>query len=295
MRISTVLSVFATATLVAAKSTRLVGRKDYTNAATKLKLSALSPKVFSDYSSFQHQKQKRQTSYLNDNSQKFAVNGSAIPDVDFDIGESYAGLLPISSASNETRELYFWFFPSENPLASDEITIWLNGGPGCSSLEGLLQENGPFLWQYGTFAPVKNPYTWVNLTNMVWVEQPVGTGFSQGVPTAEDEEDVAEQFLGFFKNFVDAFALQGRKVYITGESYAGYYVPYIANAMLDANDSTYYNVEAILIYDPSTSTDTVQQQSASTMQKATNHEMLTVTLSPRRRLRRRKRQPLLPQ
>ncbi|KAL8862714.1 MAG: hypothetical protein Q9178_001212 [Gyalolechia marmorata] len=277
MRISTVLRVFGTATLVAAKSTRLVGRKDYTNAATKLKSSALSPKVFTDYSSSQHQKQKRQSSYLNYHSQKFAVNGSAIPDVDFDIGESYAGLLPISSASNETRELYFWFFPSEHPLASDEITIWLNGGPGCSSLEGLLQENGPFLWQYGTFAPVKNPYTWVNLTNMVWVEQPVGTGFSQGVPTAEDEEDVAEQFLGFFKTFVDTFALQGRKVYIAGESYAGvcsisrqtlsgdsrvlqYYVPYIANAMLDANDSTYYNVEAILIYDPSTSTDTVQQQ-----------------------------------
>lgn len=87
--------------------------------------------------------------------------------MDFDIGESYAGLLPISSASNETRELYFWFFPSSNPLASNEITIWLNGGPGCSSLEGLLQENGPFLWQYGTFAPVKNPYTWVNLTKYV--------------------------------------------------------------------------------------------------------------------------------
>ena len=90
----------------------------------------------------------------------------------FDIGESYAGLLPISSDKNETRELYFWYFPSENPAAEDEITIWLNGGPGCSSLEGLLQENGPFLWQYGTFAPVKNPYTWINLTNMVWVEQP---------------------------------------------------------------------------------------------------------------------------
>ena len=108
---------------------------------------------------------------------EFAVNGSAIPDVDFDIGESYAGLLPISSKFNETRELYFWYFPSTNPLAGDEITIWLNGGPGCSSLEGLLQENGPFLWQYGTFAPVPNPWTWVNLTNMVWVEQPVGSTY----------------------------------------------------------------------------------------------------------------------
>ncbi|CAL8577504.1 hypothetical protein XPA_003329 [Xanthoria parietina] len=257
MRISTFLYLFAT-TLVAARSTRHVGRKDYTNPATKLQSRQLSPQPYPDDSL--HPKQKRQSSYLNPVSQKFAVNGSAIPDVDFDIGESYAGLLPISSASNETRELYFWFFPSENPLASDEITIWLNGGPGCSSLEGLLQENGPFLWQYGTFAPVKNPYTWVNLTNMVWVEQPVGTGFSQGTPTATNENEVAEQFLGFFKNFVDTFALQGKKVYITGESYAGYYVPYIANAMLDANDTTYYDVEAILIYDPSTSTDAVQEQ-----------------------------------
>lgn len=53
------------------------------------------------------------------------------------------------------------------------------------------------------------------------VEQPVGTGFSQGTPTAKNENEVAEQFLGFFKNFVDTFALQGKKVYITGESYAG--------------------------------------------------------------------------
>jgi carboxypeptidase D len=188
------------------------------------------------------------------------VNGSAIPNVTFDIGESYAGLLPISSNANETRQLYFWFFPSSNPAASNEITIWLNGGPGCSSLEGLLQENGPFLWQYGTFAPVQNPYTWVNLTNMVWVEQPVGTGFSQGIPTATSETDVASQFMGFWKNFVDTFELQGRQVFITGESYAGAYVPYIADAMFNANDTTYYNVDSIMIYDPSTSTDAIQDQ-----------------------------------
>ncbi len=192
---------------------------------------------------------------------EFAVNGTGIPDVNFDIGESYAGLLPISNDPNETRQLYFWFFPSTNPAASDEITIWLNGGPGCSSLEGLLQENGPFLWQYGTFAPVRNPYTWVNLTNMIWVEQPVGTGFSQGTPSAMSESDVARQFLGFFKNFVDTFGLQGRKIYIAGESYAGYYIPYIADAMLNSQDTAHFDVKGILMYDPSTSTDTVQEQS----------------------------------
>jgi carboxypeptidase D len=94
--------------------------------------------------------------------------------------------------------------------------------PGCSSLEGFLQENGPIQWQYGTYAPVQNPWSWSNLTNVVWVEQPVGTGFTQGTPTATSEADVAAQFLGFWKNFVDTFSLQGRKVFITGESYAGY-------------------------------------------------------------------------
>lgn len=59
---------------------------------------------------------------------EYAVNGSGIPEVDFDIGESYAGLMPISTKANETDQFYFWFFPSENPLASDEILIWLNGG-----------------------------------------------------------------------------------------------------------------------------------------------------------------------
>lgn len=87
-------------------------------------------------------------------------------------------------------------------------------------MEGLLQENGPFLWQWGTFKPVANPWGWHHLTNMVWVDQPVTTGFSTGNATAKDEFDVAKQFLGFFKNFVDTFALHGYKVYVAGESYA---------------------------------------------------------------------------
>ncbi|PYH90769.1 serine-type carboxypeptidase F [Aspergillus ellipticus CBS 707.79] len=186
--------------------------------------------------------------YLTNKTAKFLVNGTSIPEVDFDIGESYSGLLPNTPASNTS--LYFWFFPSQNPKASDEITIWLNGGPGCSSLDGLIQENGPFLWQEGTYKPVPNPYSWTNLTNIVYVDQPAGTGFSPGPPTVNNEEDVAAQFNSWFKHFVDTFDLHGRKVYITGESYAGMYIPYIASAMLDKEDTTYFNVKGIQINDP---------------------------------------------
>lgn len=89
------------------------------------------------------QLEKRDSRFLNNNTQKFVVDGTKIPDVDFDIGESYAGLLPISQAEDEDRQLYFWFFPSTNPDAGEELVIWFNGGPGCSSLSGLLTENGP--------------------------------------------------------------------------------------------------------------------------------------------------------
>lgn len=178
----------------------------------------------------------------------------------FDVGESYAGLLPISDSPDESRKLFFWFFPTANPAAKDEITIWFNGGPGCSSLSGLLTENGPFTFEAGTLAPVQNPYSWTNLTNMMWVEQPVGVGFSQGTPNITNEVELAQEFIGFYKSFVNAFQVQNRKVYLTGESYGGYYVPYVADAFINANDPTYYNLAGVGINDPILGDETVQQE-----------------------------------
>lgn len=144
---------------------------------------------------------------------------------------------------------------------NDSLTLSI--GPGCSSLEGFLQENGPISWQYGTAKPVYNPWNWANLTNIVWVEQPVGTGFSQGTPTANSTEEAAQQFLGFFKNFIDTFGLCNRKVYIAGESFAGKYIPYYADAMLAKNDTEYYNVQGILVYDPSVASDSLLEDGES--------------------------------
>ena len=136
----------------------------------------------------------------------------------------------------------------------------LNGGPGCSSLSGLLTENGPFLWQAGTLAPTPNTYSFNNLTNFVWVEQPVGTGFSQGTPNITNEFELADEFLGFWKNFIDTFQILDRKTYITGESYGGFYVPYIANGFLEANDTKYYDLRGIAVNDPILGDGTLQQE-----------------------------------
>ncbi len=62
----------------------------------------------------------------------YYVNGTTIPDVEFDVGPSWAGLLPISNMTNESRQLFFWYFPSQSIEGVNDLIIWLNGGPGCS-------------------------------------------------------------------------------------------------------------------------------------------------------------------
>ncbi|PCG93900.1 Peptidase S10, serine carboxypeptidase [Penicillium occitanis (nom. inval.)] len=195
--------------------------------------------------------------YLTNTTEQFLVNGTNFPQVPFDIGESYAGLL--NNTPSGHTSLFFWFFPTINPNTDNEkeITIWLNGGPGCSSLDGLLQENGPFLWQSGVYQPVRNPYSFNNLTNVVYIDQPAGTGFSPGPSTVQNEVDVSNQFNDFWKRFIDTFDMHGYKVYITGESYAGQYIPYIAEGFIKQNDTDYFNLKGIQINDPSMNDDSV--------------------------------------
>jgi carboxypeptidase D len=95
---------------------------------------------------------------------------------------------------------------------------------------------------------------------MIYIDQPITTGFSQGTLNVTSEVDVASQFMGFWKNFLDTFSMQGYKVYITGESYAGQYIPYIASAMLDTENCEYYNVKGVQINDPSINYDDVMIQ-----------------------------------
>lgn len=87
----------------------------------------------------------------------------SLPDVHFELGEMYSGFMPI----RENDSLFYIFQPKIGE-PSDDLTVWLNGGPGCSSMQGFLQENGRFTWQPGTYEPVINEYSWVNLTNMLW-------------------------------------------------------------------------------------------------------------------------------
>ncbi|KAF9224578.1 alpha/beta-hydrolase [Gyrodon lividus] len=193
--------------------------------------------------------------FSNPKASEFWVNGSALPLVDFDVGPSWAGLLPISNNPNETRQLYFWFFPPGPGGSLDDLIFWTNGGPGCSSLEGLLQENGPLSWAYGQAGPTVNEYSWTNLSSVLWVEQPVGTGFSQGTPNIENEDQLAEQLVGFMQQFLEVFSeLKGKKLWLTGESVN------IANYIYENPTLLDLSLQGIWINNPRLSWDVVQNE-----------------------------------
>ena len=107
----------------------------------------------------------------------FLVQEGSLPNVTFPLSRNWAGNIPVNRTNHPNDTLFFWAFESENgSLTRDESNrpwaVWLNGGPGWSSMLGLLTENGPLLTQVdGSVAA--NPYAWSKLVDYVWVDQPV--------------------------------------------------------------------------------------------------------------------------
>ncbi|KAA1474008.1 alpha/beta-hydrolase [Dentipellis sp. KUC8613] len=227
-----------------------------------LQKHAVSAPLFADSGDGLLKRQDGSTIHFsNPKAQEFFVDGKTIPLVPFDAGPSWSGLLPISGAKNETRKLFFWFWPTTNVSNANDLLFWTNGGPGCSSLEGFLQENGPISWPWGQAQPTPNKWSWTNLSNVVWVDQPVGAGFSQGEPNISNDDELAAQLVGFFQQFLEVFSeLKGSNFWLSGESYAGFYVPYIANWIYEHASALDLKLKGIWISDAVLSYDTVQQE-----------------------------------
>ncbi|KAK3305793.1 Alpha/Beta hydrolase protein [Chaetomium strumarium] len=78
---------------------------------------------------------------------------------------------------------FFWFFEARKDPANAPLAIWLNGGPGGSSMMGLLEENGPCFVTADSKSTYRNSWSWNNEINMLYIDQPVQTGFSYDVLT----------------------------------------------------------------------------------------------------------------
>ncbi|CDP07044.1 unnamed protein product [Coffea canephora] len=154
--------------------------------------------------------------------------------------------------NTKAARMFYFFFESRKDK-TDPVVIWLTGGPGCGCELALFYENGPFKIA-NNLSLVWNNFGWDKVSNLIYVDQPTGTGFSY----SSSEEDVRHDEFGVSNdlyNFLQAFFKQHpeyakNNFYITGESYAGHYIPALASRVLQGNknkEGTYINLKGLAI------------------------------------------------
>ncbi|CAF1330848.1 unnamed protein product [Adineta ricciae] len=145
----------------------------------------------------------------------------------------HAGYLPVNSQNHGS--LFFWHFPNKFISDKSRTIIWLNGGPGQSSLIGAWTEIGPFRFINNDTMVVNNG-SWHFYANLLFIDQPIGTGFSYAENNRfiKELDVMAEHFVGFLDRYIEVFPkLLEDDIYLAGESFAGQYIPYIAKAILE--------------------------------------------------------------
>ncbi|KAH6814015.1 SERINE CARBOXYPEPTIDASE-LIKE 49 [Perilla frutescens var. frutescens] len=145
-----------------------------------------------------------------------------------DLGH-HAGYYRLSHTKG--ARMFYFLFKSRKKNASAPVVIWLTGGPGCSSSLALFYENGPFHLAKDS-SLVWNDFGWDQASNLIYIDQPTGTGFSYST-SKDDLRHNSEEAGGDFYDFLQAFLekhpeLAKNDLYITGESYAGHYIPAFA-------------------------------------------------------------------
>jgi cathepsin A (carboxypeptidase C) len=157
--------------------------------------------------------------------------------------KQYSGYL--DDEAND-KHLFYWFFESRNDPKNDPVVLWLNGGPGCSSLTGLFLELGPSSLDKNLKLH-RNPYAWNNNASVIFLDQPVNVGYSYSGSAVSNTvaagKDVYALLTLFFEQFPE-YAKQD--FHIAGESYAGHYIPVFTSEIL-SHKKRNINLKSVLI------------------------------------------------
>lgn len=148
--------------------------------------------------------------------------------------KQHSGFLDISDG----RHLFFWFFEARESPAEAPLMLWMNGGPGCSSTTGLLFELGPCTIAHEGNDTVYNEFSWNQHANMIFLDQPVGTGFSfaeeGSIPTTH--EGLAEDIYAFLQLFLTYFPeYTSLPFHLAAESWGGHFGPVTAHLIHQKN------------------------------------------------------------
>jgi len=160
----------------------------------------------------------------------------------------FSGFLELPSSA---KKLHYYFVHSERNPLSDPVVLWLNGGPGCSSLDGLFYEQGPLLVNSAGTELVRNNKSWATVANMLYLEAPCGVGFSYSPDDADyssdDQSTAIDNFHALIAFFVKFAEFKSNEFYISGESYAGVYVPMLAQQIFQKPDESTINMKGFMV------------------------------------------------
>ncbi|KAF0545752.1 prepro-carboxypeptidase Z [Gigaspora margarita] len=133
--------------------------------------------------------------------------------------------------------MFFWFFESRNDPKNSPLTIWLSGGPGFSSMFALFQEARPCKVIANTTKTIKPPNSWNEVSNLLFIDEPIGAGFSYGSRLVNTTEQCASDIYEFLQKFFTKFPKYATlDLYLFSESYGGHYVPIMAKLIVQNNN-----------------------------------------------------------
>ncbi|KAG2709572.1 hypothetical protein I3760_05G245900 [Carya illinoinensis] len=146
--------------------------------------------------------------------------------------------------SDYSSAMFYAFYEAQNPtspVSQTPLIIWLQGGPSCSSMFGNFFELGPWRvtsrkGRLETFVLEPNPGSWNRIFGLLFLDNPIGSGFSIASATEKiprDQLSVAEHLFAAITSFIELEP--SRPLYFAGESYARKYVPAIGYYILKAN------------------------------------------------------------
>ncbi|PWN32654.1 alpha/beta-hydrolase [Meira miltonrushii] len=174
---------------------------------------------------------KSSLQFTNKEAKKYEV-GTNIPGLPFKTKQSWAGNIAMpDTPTTKNASLHFWLWGKDDFRPGDDLIIWMNGGPGCSSLVGLGQEIGPFIFPPGEDQARPNAYSWTIAANVLFISQPVGVAFTTGTTNNTNEDQISQQFVTWLFHFFAVFPnLRFNRIWIAGESYVGRYAAYFLDA-----------------------------------------------------------------
>ncbi|KAK8300989.1 hypothetical protein V6Z12_D05G431800 [Gossypium hirsutum] len=175
------------------------------------------------------------------------------PDVNF---KQFAGYIDVDE-NVVGRSLFYYFVEAEKDPLTQPFTVWLTGGPGCSSVGDAFGSVGPFIVTRDAHGLQTNFISWNKVSNLLFIDSPIGSGWSYSNTSSDynnGDDSTNKILLAFMQKWYEKYPVfKSKDLYLAGSSFAGHFVPNLANALLNDNKQSKqskFNLKGLVLGNP---------------------------------------------